>query len=245
MRNRTSIGRTRPLLVAMTVVLVAGGAAAAAGSYDANNAHKVDGFHAVGSKAGPAKRAGKLVATDRHGRLPRGAMSKAPNSQRLGGYTHTQMSTMSIAPQSFGIETGATMGSGGPSLGAAGGSGVRVSFVVPPDHAAGTPVYADIVYREDSPGACSWSVSTSGLEGPDGPNDVSNIHNGAWYVPGTTGYSGTISVPAGAGNAHTATFEWPFTADPGMFIQFGLSRDGAAAADTCGSVTIYGMQIRY
>ncbi len=30
-----------------------------------------------------------------------------------------------------------------------------------------------------------------------------------------------------------------------MFIQVGLARDGGAAADTCGAVSVYGIQVRY
>ena len=52
-------------------------------------------------------------------------------------------------------------------------------------------------------------------------------------------------MPAGAGSAHTAVFRWPFDATPGMFVQFALDRHGADPADTCGDVTIVGMELRY
>lgn len=51
----------------------------------ARNAHKVDGFHAVGAGAGKAKRAGKLVATNRNGRLPNNIIAHAPDADNLGG----------------------------------------------------------------------------------------------------------------------------------------------------------------
>ena len=37
-----------------------------------------------------------------------------------------------------------------------------------------------LVYLENSPGACTWSWYAVGLAGPDGPNSVSNVHNGGW-----------------------------------------------------------------
>jgi hypothetical protein len=49
------------------------------------NAHKVDGKHAVGARASPKQRAGKLVATDGSGSLPNGIIDRAPDSARLGG----------------------------------------------------------------------------------------------------------------------------------------------------------------
>ena len=51
----------------------------------ARNAGKVDGRSAVGAGAGFEKRAGKLVATDRDGRLPNNIIATAPDAARLGG----------------------------------------------------------------------------------------------------------------------------------------------------------------
>jgi hypothetical protein len=74
-----------PLIVTAVVVaiLATAGPVAARAAFDALNAHKVDGFHAVGAAATPAHRAGKLVATNGTGRLPNNIISKAPNSARL------------------------------------------------------------------------------------------------------------------------------------------------------------------
>jgi hypothetical protein len=60
------------LAVVGSVCLVAGlvGPAAAGAAFDANNADKVDGKHAVGAGASANQRAGKLVATDGRGRFP-------------------------------------------------------------------------------------------------------------------------------------------------------------------------------
>lgn len=134
----------------------------------------------------------------------------------------------------------------GPNLRAGADDSMRVGFVIPPDRGTRTkPLRMRVVYLENSPGACSWVESGSGLEGPDGPNTEDNVHNGGWQAPGDTDYTGTVTVPAGAGSAHTAVFRWPFDAKPGMFVQFALDRHGADPADTCGDVTIVGMELRY
>ena len=69
--------------IALAVLLVATPAAAIA--YDAQNAHRVDGKHAVGAGATKAARAGKLVATNSKGFLPNNIIKKAVNSAKLGG----------------------------------------------------------------------------------------------------------------------------------------------------------------
>ena len=139
-----------------------------------------------------------------------------------------------------------SMSSSGPNLRGTGSDSMRVGFVIPADRGTRTkPLKMRVVYLESSPGACSWMVSGSGLEGPDGPNSVDNVHNGGWQPPGETDYTGTVTVPAGAGSAHTAIFKWPFEAKPGMFIQFALDRHGADPSDTCNDLTIVGMELRY
>lgn len=63
------------------------GVAAAIVRY-ASNADRVDGFHAVGSRASTSKRAGKLVATNQRGRLPNDIIGEAPragDAERLDG----------------------------------------------------------------------------------------------------------------------------------------------------------------
>jgi hypothetical protein len=52
-------------------------------------------------------------------------------------------------------------------------------------------------------------------------------------------------VPAGDANTFKLTFEWPFTSDPGKYVQFAVQRLGDNAADSCGAVTVAGAQIRY
>ncbi len=238
--------RHLPVLITAVVVATATavGPSVAQAAYDAVNANHVDGKDAVGSGASAAHRAGKLVATNASGKFPTKVLGVAPNSRRLGGFSHGQVATMSIPPQAAFVSSGATAGSSGPTFAASGDGVMTVGFVVPPDRGK-RPLAMRVVYREDSTTACQWYVAAQGLEGPDGPNSTSNIHNGGWKVPGTNNYSGLISVPAGLGNAHTAMFEWPFQSDPGMFIQFALARNGGDPADTCQSVTIMGLELLY
>jgi hypothetical protein len=150
---------------------------------------------------------------------------------------------ISIVPQGA---YASSPGAYGPTLQASGASDLRVGFVIPAARGTSTkPLKMRVVYLESSAGACSWYASGSGLEGPDGPNTESNVHNGGWQPPGLTGYDGVVTVPAGAGDVHTATFKWPFPAEPGMFVQFALARSGDDPADTCSSVTVVGMELRY
>lgn len=222
-----------PALVVVVVLVVAfSGGAVAQGKYDAKNADKVDGKHAVSAGATVAQRKGKLVATNpKTGRLPHNIVAISP--------------VLAIPPQGVGVNGTATSYEDGVSLSASGTGELRFGFVVPPAHSVATPLHVDVVYREDSAGACSWKAGTSGLEGPDSA-DGPDIHNGGWQFPGSgTGYDGLVSVPAGDGSVHTLTLTWPFQDNPGMFIQLGLARVGGDAADSCGSIAVYGIQVRY
>jgi len=79
----------RHLPVVVTAVAVstvfAGGPTVAQAAYDALNADKVDGRHAVSSGASVTSRAGKLVATNGEGRLPNNIIAKAPDAGLLDG----------------------------------------------------------------------------------------------------------------------------------------------------------------
>lgn len=149
---------------------------------------------------------------------------------------------ISIVPQGA---AATTMSDYGPVLSSNSDTSMRVGFVVPPDRTGTKPLKMRVVYMESSAGACSWLARGDGLEGPDGPQSSSNVHNGGWQPPGQTGYSGLVNVSPGAGEAHTAIFKWPFPANPGMFIQFALHRDGADATDTCSDVVVTGLELRY
>lgn len=224
-------------LGALALALVSGGSYAA-GQYDAQNADKVDGKDAVGAKTSAASRAGNLVATDKHGRVP--------DSAKLGGYTHAKMATLAFPPQAAYLSGSATMGSAGPYLAASGASEMSVSIVVPPDHVANTPLKMRVSYVEQSQTACAWYAFVQGLNGPDGPNSQDNVHNGGWHPPGNpSGYESPVQVPDGPGSAQVATFTYSFDNKPGMFIEFQLNRYGDDASDTCSVVQITGLQLRY
>ncbi|MFC5175971.1 hypothetical protein [Nocardioides taihuensis] len=166
-----------------------------------------------------------------------GATGPAPRT------TTTPPRIISIVPQGASADA---MTANGPNLRAGSDDGLRVGFVIPPDRGDRTkPLKMRVVYLESSSGACSWIESGSGLEGPDGPNTVSNVHNGGWQAPGDDDYTGQVDVPAGAGDVHTAVFRWPFEAKPGMFVQFALDRAGGDPLDTCSDVTVVGMELRY
>lgn len=169
----------------------------------------------------------------------------ANNARRVGGYTHGQLATMSIPPQAAFVGGGASQGVDGPTLFAHNDGQLTVSFVVPPNHDPAKPLRMRLSYLENGSASCGWVVSTAGLQGPDAPNTEPNVHNGAWNLPGGGGFNGTMTVPAGPGSAHVAVFTWPFDDKPGMFVQFTLHRQGAAAADTCGPVTVVGLRLVY
>jgi hypothetical protein len=76
-----------PFLVTGLVagLVVATGPSVARAAREVINADKVDGKSAVSAGASPDKRAGKLVATDRNGRLPDDVIQQAPDAAKLGG----------------------------------------------------------------------------------------------------------------------------------------------------------------
>jgi hypothetical protein len=168
----------------------------------------------------------------------------ARNARRVGGYTHAQLSSLPLLVQGAGTTGNAVRSSQGVALQAAGAGTMTFGFVVPRDHEAGTPLWVDLVYADSDAGACSWYAYAEGLEGPDSDTGP-DIHNGGWVVPGNDGYDGPVSVQAGEGSVHTARFRWPFPSDPGMFIQFSLTRAGDDTLDTCGGIQVYAAQLRY
>ena len=85
------------LPVLITAVLVstvfAAGPTVAHAAYDAINADKVDGKHAVGAGSTVANRKGKLVATSpTTGQLPNNIIAKAPDAGTLDGIDSTKFS---------------------------------------------------------------------------------------------------------------------------------------------------------
>ena len=77
------------------------------------NAHKVDGKHAVGAGASVTKRAGKLVATNRQGRLPDNIIRRAPDADRLDGLDSTALVPRDASPGSVQVGLWSAWGGGG------------------------------------------------------------------------------------------------------------------------------------
>jgi hypothetical protein len=118
-----------------------------------------------------------------------------------------------------------------------------LSFIVPPAYRSLDPIYADIVYDEETDAACTWAVDTGGLNGPGTGNDISN---GGWMSAGWNGqYHGIIHRPDSSGDGFRLTFVWRFEDHPGDFVQFEITRLGTHTADTCGDIIVDGLQIRY
>jgi hypothetical protein len=113
--------------------------AAASAVYDAVNADKVDGKHAVKSDATVKNRKGKLVATSATtGRLPNNIIAKAPNADRLDGLDSTKLHYVNVDVLSVYTAGGVTRSTAyGPNfglhLGDAGNATVGSTVVVPPD----------------------------------------------------------------------------------------------------------------
>ena len=76
------------ILVAMVTAAVTAAAPSLAAAFDALNAHKVDGKHAVGSGASATQRKGKLVATNKKGKLPNNIIAKAPDAVKADKATN-------------------------------------------------------------------------------------------------------------------------------------------------------------
>jgi hypothetical protein len=221
----------------------AGLAATSLAAFDAQNANRVDGKHAVGAGASVAAREGKLVATSNAtGRLPNNIIARAPDAAKLGGKPAGAYRSIQLMPQGAFVSGVASIDANGFALPAAGTGTARMGFVVPPDYPGGNaPLRANLVFSEFSAGACSIAISTAGLFGPDANGQS---FNGAWFSP----VSGLIEVPSGPANTLKWTLTWPGFNPPteaGQFMQFAISRVGDDAADTCGAVSVRGVLIRY
>lgn len=104
-------------VIALVVALVGLGGPVVARAYDALNSHKVDGKHAVGANASATQRRGKLVATNRQGRLPNTIIAKAPDADRLDGLDSTDFQrsgqttqrTVSIPAQALNVASNSSV----------------------------------------------------------------------------------------------------------------------------------------
>jgi hypothetical protein len=207
----------------------------------ADNADKVDGFHAVGAGASVTQRKGKLVATSRTtGRLPDNIIAKAPNAARLGGFTHTQLRSFPLLVQGGRLINGASVDSGGAVHLPGGGQAVW-SFIVPPDYHAGDRIQVDAVFETVGSGSCSATFSLFGESGP-GPGSVVDLTNHWQFAPGES--SSDVAFPAGSGLIETKkTVSWvSASTKPGQFIMLTIGR---ANPNGCSDVAIRGLLVRY
>jgi hypothetical protein len=109
---REKLKRFTPFVLVAVLAWTAAtvGPSLAAATYDALNARKVDGLSAVKATASVHQRAGKLVATDKHGRLPGDIIKTAPNALRLAGHGLQQVRTQWLSVASDGSIFGASPG---------------------------------------------------------------------------------------------------------------------------------------
>jgi hypothetical protein len=231
------------IVAALGVMIGSVGPSVARAAYDAVNADKVDGKHAVGAGATVTQRKGKLVATSpTTGRLPNNIIAKAPDSDKLNGYSHKTLRNMPLQVQGAYTGGAAAPNANGVQLPAAGFSVLTVGFVIPADHPANAPMWVDMTYVE-APTDCAVQLSTEGLAiGSNG-----SYVTGGWNILPANSPSGGLMQVAheGGAEAHQQTFAWPFTSYPGLFVQFQIARYGDDVADTCNTVLVAGLQLRY
>ena len=244
----------RATMLVVALLLTFSGGAVAKAKYDARNADKVDGRHAVASSTPPAKRKGKLVATSpKTGRLPDNIIGTAPrarvarNAQALGGVPAAALKTLTFPVTSAGESDGANDGSSifvdEVNLNQADTGSLAWTFLLPADRVAGDEIFADVLYQDGSAGACSWFASTGGVI----ETEDATFANSAWFIPGGAGYSGAVDVPAGAPSAHRATFRLA-TSDrvAGDLVSFMLTRQPDDPTDNCTfGIRIRAIQFRY
>jgi hypothetical protein len=189
-------------LAAVAVVsgLVALSAPAAAGAvYDAVNADKVDGKHAVKSDATVKNRKGKLVATSATtGRLPNNIIAKAPDADRLDGLDSTKLHYVNLDVMSVYTASGATGNTGyGPPFGLHlidnGTSTVGATVAIPPDF-TGTTMKVHLLWHIDQT-SCHIQLL---------PNSTAVSHTGRALSSGGSATSGLTG---------TGVFDVPTTAN--------------------------------
>jgi hypothetical protein len=244
---RTVLHRQLSVFLAAVLGVVVGsvGPGVARAAYDAVNADKVDGKHAVSSGASITQRRGKLVATNpTTGLLPSNIIRKAPDSSKLNGYPHSKLRFLSLPVQAAYTEGGATKSRNGVNLFATGDGTLTISVLVPPDHNPNSDLLMDVLIDETSTAACGIYVYLDGLVGPIGDS----FYNGGWQPPGINDQEGLVQIPAGTSSGHTITFRGgagTSTDNPGQVVQFRMSRDGDNLDDTCQAFQVLGLQLRY
>ncbi len=164
------------------VIAVAGvGGPVVAKAFDAQNADKVDGKHAVTSSASAAQRKGKLVATSPdNGRLPNNIIRKAKDADKLDGLDGPAVMFPSAVPAGqllIGWASADVNGSGVGDWGAAVSFGARMpdaleGAVGPSEHCPGSVAAPDA-----DPGfLCFYLDDASGVG--TGPFVTANSYGG-------------------------------------------------------------------
>lgn len=135
-------------------------------AFDAQNAHQVDGKHAVGSGASLTQRKGKLVATASNGRLPNNIISKAPNAGKLDGVKSDDYRFLHLDLGSVYVLGGADF-SGGVRLPDSGSPSASWQWTLPQDYRAGRPVTLVLqVVTTVSGGSVTFARSSSTFARP-------------------------------------------------------------------------------
>jgi len=169
----------RHLPVVLTAVIVASvmqvGPPVVAAAYDAVNADKVDGRHAVGAGASAANRAGKLVATNAQGKLPDSIIAKAPDAAKLGG----------ILPDGFLQDVTGAVGSDQVANGSLGRTDLSYAAKMPQAYAL---VRNDGVVFDTQPAA---GITNDNVTSPADTLGVYCIH-GLDFAPATVSVSGSL-----------------------------------------------------
>lgn len=141
------LAKTRPSValasgVALGVTLAIGAPAVGTQvqrAFDAQNAHQVDGKHAVGSGASVTQRKGKLVAAGSDGRLPNNIIKKAPNAGKLDGVKADDYRFLPLDLGSV-YALGGAVFSGGVRLPDTGTPSASWQWTLPQDYRPGRPV---------------------------------------------------------------------------------------------------------
>jgi len=230
------------LAVATVCILVSiTGPVAARAAFDAMNAHKVDGKHAVGAGASIANRKGKLVATSATtGRLPNNIIATAPDAAKLGAKPAAAYRFISLDPMSWFLRNGAVVNTGfGPNAGVsmpdAGNAAVDFGFTIPPSYSRGA-LKLRVLWHTGATGCTvhlrSNYVSVGQVGGP---------HNVGLTTEDGMSDPGPVTVPAVANNL-AATVYTLTSPDPAKSLHAGdkFILSFFRATDSCTSAVVVG-----
>lgn len=209
------------LAVATVCILVSvAGPVTARAAYDAMNAHKVDGKHAVGAGASVTQRKGKLVATSgTTGRLPNNIIAVAPDAAKLGGKAPAAYRFISLDPFSWNLRNGASVGTGfganaGVVLPDAGNPTVDFGFTIPPSFSGGTLKLHVLWHTGGTSCTVDLEPNYVSIAAPGGPHNVG--------LSTASGMSGPGAVTVGAvSNTLVETVFTLSTPDPAKSLHAG------------------------